>query len=71
MMRKRRGFKEDIQRAAEPYEIFIDEKEKFRGAKEDKALTNAFSDRYEIIRPEGTVNDPDMIKRFAHYAAEG
>ncbi|MBR5376126.1 MAG: glycosyltransferase [Lachnospiraceae bacterium] len=70
-MKKRKGFSEEIQKAERPYEYWMEHNESWRGAGCDRALIKDFLDRFEVIRPEGTVNDPDCLARFAFHEEQG
>ena len=62
-------FDEEIKKAENPYEYFIDANEKFRDQKVDEADIKIFSQKFKIIKSEGCLPDPDMMKRFAYYAS--
>ncbi len=70
-MKKRRGFKREIKIAERPYEYWLETSEDWRGEKHDRNREKAFLEHFEILRPENSVNDPDMIDRFSLYEEGG
>ncbi len=70
-MRRGKRFFTQIQKAERPYEYWVEHCEEWRGEKEDRIAVKDFLKVYEMIRPEGTVGDPDCLQRFALQAEQG
>ena len=70
-MRRGKRFFTQIQKAERPYEYWVAHCEEWRGEKEDRLAVKDFLASYEMIRPEGTVGDPDCLQRFALQAEQG
>ena len=70
-MKRGKRFFTQIQKAERPYEYWIAHSEEWRGEKEDRPAVKDFLTRFEMMRPSGTVGDPDALNRFAFHAEEG
>ncbi len=68
---KRKGFTEEIKKAERPYEYWLERNEPWRGEKADGRMVKDFLERFELLRPAGTVNDPDCLARFSCYEEQG
>ncbi len=63
--------KKELEKFRDPYGFWLEEHEKWRGDESPKKQQDRFLSEYILQIPDGTVNDPDMISRFARYASRG
>ncbi len=62
-------WKKEVLKTEDPYTAWLEEHESWRGDEVSKELRESFLKHYTLKIPADAVNDPDLVSRFALYAA--